>query len=362
MQIRLKKHASRVDEAIELTALVTSDYNYEVMKQRILEKYHFDVFDVSKMMDERAKISRLFLRDFQSQQEQIQFFFTWRSKAFSLARLFLKMPCFQSEKRRCRAVFDEDQNRVGIFVNAFHDLSLLDETVGIDVSSFEDMSLLLERMDIDDEDKWLLQTVYLHLDGYLKRFCSLVNQIVDWLSTFEKTICLEEEAFCAYWSSFIASNDFAVHISQKLNIDVGKKVTQIWIIPSYFACHRIVHEYRQPTTLCVYIGMIFDQTFSFEKKYETPALLCSHLRLLSDPSKFEILKTIKERPYYGSELAKAFHLSTPTISHHMQALENAGFIKTEKKENKTFYTLDNERLSLFLAQIHHMLLEKEEMK
>lgn len=358
MQIRLKKHASRVDEAIELAAHVTSQSSYEVLKQRILEKYHFETFDVAAMLDDRIRISRLFKRDFQDRKEMLDFFFQYRSNAFSLARLFLKMPYFQSEKRRCRAVFDEDENRVEAFVGAFRELHLLDESFGSMVTTFEELSLLLERMDIADEDKWLLQTVYLHLDQYLKRFCSLVNQIVEWLMTFETTICLEEEAFNQYWSAFIESNDLVWHLSKKLNIDVGTKITQIWIIPSYFGCHRIIHEYHK-SVLYVYVGTIFDQTFSFEKKYETPALLCSQLKLLSDPSKFEILKTIKERPYYGSELAKAFHLSTPTISHHMQTLENAGFIKAEKKENKTFYSLDNERLSLFLSQIHHMLLEKE---
>ena len=362
MQIKVKKHSSRVIEAIDLASLVAENESYEKRKQYILEKYHFETFDVEKMMNERAKIARSFQRDFQSKQDQLQFFFSWRSKAFSLARLFTKMPYFQFEKRRCRAVFNEDENRVQAFVDTFRELSLIDESAGRQISDFEQLSLLLETMDIEDEDKWLLQTIYLHLDGYLKRFCTLVNQIVEWLMDYEEMICEEEIAFYDYWVDFSSKNDFADYISKKLNFDVTSKVNQIWIVPAYFACHRIYYEYRQESILYVYIGMIFDQSFSFEKKYETPALLCSHLRLVSDPSKFEILKTIKERAYYGSELAKLFHLSTPTISHHMQSLENAGFIKTEKRENKTFYSLDHERLTLFFAQIHHMLLEKEEIK
>ena len=38
MRVRLKKHASRVDEAIDLVSYVMNDYNYELQKQRILEK------------------------------------------------------------------------------------------------------------------------------------------------------------------------------------------------------------------------------------------------------------------------------------------------------------------------------------
>ncbi len=98
MRVRLKKHASRVDEAIDLASYVMNDYNYELQKQRILEKYHFDVFDVEKMMDSRSKIARLFQRDFQTHHEVLNFFFAKRSNAFSLARFFLKTPYFQAEK------------------------------------------------------------------------------------------------------------------------------------------------------------------------------------------------------------------------------------------------------------------------
>lgn len=360
MRIRLKKHASRVEEAIELANHVMNGYNYELQKHRILEKYHFDTFNIEEMMDQRSRIARLFQRDFQSQNDALQFFFSRHSNTFTLAQLFLKTPYFQAEKRRCRAVFNEEDNRVEIFVSAFKEMQLLDENTNENISTFESLSLLLERMDIEDEDKWLLQTVYLHLCGYVKRFCSLVNQIVDWLLDFESQICLEEDIFYTYWSQYIEQHEFVDYLSKRLNIDINPKITQIWIVPAYFACSRIKYENKQENVMYVYIGMIFDQSFSFEKKYETPALLCSHLKLISDPSKFEILKVIKERPHYGSELAKIFHLSTPTISHHVQALENAGFIKSEKKENRTYYSMDLERLSLFLSQVHHHLIEKEE--
>lgn len=355
MQTRIKKHASRVEEAIDLAGRVVAKVNYDNQKEHILEKYHFNTFDITQMMDDRSRIVRLFQKEFHDRQEHLEFFFARRSQAFSLSSLFVELPFFRSEKRRCRAVFDEDENRVSAFVQVFCQLQLIEDGKA---SDFEGLSLLLEHMDIQDEDKWLLQTVYLHLDTYLKRFCGLVNQIVDWLMNFEEQICLEEAAFYAYWSDFMSQNNLAKHLAEKVNIDVNEKTSQVWIVPSYFACNRIDYRYVDHV-LYVYIGMIFDKSFSVEAKYETPALLCTHLKLLSDPSKFEILKTIKDRPYYGSELAKRFHLSTPTISHHMATLTNAGFIKTEKKENKTFYSLDRERLSLFLTQIHHMLLEKE---
>lgn len=361
MQIKLKKHASRVEEAVNLCKLMTSNYHYEEAKKRILEKYQFEVFDVSSMMDKRTLIEKEFVRIFVDKKEVFEHYFKKRSANIYLADLLLQLPYLQTEKRKCRYVYDEELNRSSAFMDAFLELELIDETYTKSVNNFEELSLLLETIDMDKEDKWLIQSTYLHLEDEMKRFVSLVNQIVDWLAAYEDIMCEEERIFNDYWGDVIQRMNMADYLSQKLNIDIGRKTNTIWLIPSFFNCQAI-HSKAQKDTIYIYIGMLLDESFSLEKKYETPGLICSQLRLLSDPSKFEILCAIKQQSYYGSELASKFNLSTPTISHHMRALENAGFIKIEKKDNKTYYSLDHERLTLFMRQVENMLLMREEEK
>lgn len=359
MQIKIKKHASRVEEAVSLCHVNASHHGYEGLKRRILEKYTFEAFDVEKILDRRIQLNQEFLERFKDKEQIIDHYFKHRSMGLYLANILTKLPYFQTEKRKCRYVYDEEVNRSQAFMLAFLEMELIDETYNQQVNNFEDLCLLLEKIDIDREDKWLIQTTYLHLEEEMKQFALLINQIVEWLANYEELICEEELAFCKYWEEVSKRVNFAEELSQKFNIDISKKTSTIWLVPSFFNCHSLYTK-KQKDTLYVYIGMIFDDSFSFEKKYETPDLLCSQLKLLSDPSKFEILCTIKNKSYYGSELAKKFDLSTPTISHHMRTLENAGFIKIEKKDNKTYYSLDSERLTLFLKQVNHMLLVKED--
>lgn len=357
MQIKIKKHASRVEEAINLCKLMTRNYHYEDAKKHIMEKYRFEVFDVSKIMDHRSVIEKDFLSQFKDKKEILNHYFKRRSSNIYLSDLLMELPYLQSEKRKCRYVYDNELNRSKMFMEAFYKLDLIDETFTQQVDNFEALSLLLEVIDMDREDKWLIQTTYLHLEEEMKNFVTFINLVVDWLAGYESVICEEEESFYHYWNEVCKRINMAEHLSQRLNIDISKKLNTIWIIPAFFNCQGIRTK-QQKDTLFVYMGSIFDESFSFEKKYETPELICSQLKLLSDPSKFDILCTIKERSYYGSELAKKFNLSTPTISHHMRTLENAGFIKIEKKDNKTYYSLDSERLALFMKQVENMLLHE----
>lgn len=359
MIIKIKKHASRVEEAIQLCQLMARHYHYDEAKKRVLDKYRFDVFDGSAMMDCRSEIEKAFCLQFKEKEDVLNYYFKRRSAGLYLSDLLMKLPYLQTEKRKCRYVYDEELNRSQAFLDAFFELELIDETFPQKVNNFEELSLLLEKIDIDKEDKWLIQRTYLHLEEDAKKFVLFINQVVEWLMNYEELLCQEEAAFYDYWAEVSHRINLASHLSQQLNIDISKKANTIWLVPSFFNCLSI-HSKTQKDAIYVYMGMIFDESFSFEKKYETPELICSQLKLLSDPSKFEILCTIKKQSYYGSELAKKFNLSTPTISHHMRTLENAGFIKIEKKDNKTYYSLDHERLTLFMKQVEMMLLQKEE--
>ena len=359
MQVKIKKHASRVQEAIDLCKLMVRGHDFENAKYRLLDKYRFEIFDVSHMMDNRKCIEEDFKLEFARQTDILAHYFTHYSNSFYLCDLLMGLPYLQSEKRKCRYVNDQELNCSQAFAKVFYDLDLIDETYNQNVVNFEQLSLLLENIDIDKEDKWLIQRTYLHLEEEMKQFVLLINQIVEWLTKYEEVICKEEELFYNYWIEVSKMTSMPDYLSKKLNIDITKGANTIWIIPAFFNCQGI-HSKVNKDTINVYMGMIFDQNFSFEMKYENPSLICNQLKLLSDASKFEILCTIKQRPYYGSELAKKFNLSTPTISHHMRSLENAGFIKIEKKDNKTYYSLDYERLSLFLRQVDMMLLSMEE--
>ena len=68
------------------------------------------------------------------------------------------------------------------------------------------------------------------------------------------------------------------------------------------------------------------------------------LKALGDSTRFNIIKLLKDRPYYLKELADALGLTSPTVSHHMDELLQAGLVKITNKGRRIYYTLDLESM------------------
>jgi ArsR family transcriptional regulator, arsenate/arsenite/antimonite-responsive transcriptional repressor len=62
---------------------------------------------------------------------------------------------------------------------------------------------------------------------------------------------------------------------------------------------------------------------------------------LSDPTRREILRSLRAGSKTAGAIADAFHLSKPTISHHLQALRLAGLVRSEREGTSVHYTLQS---------------------
>lgn len=65
---------------------------------------------------------------------------------------------------------------------------------------------------------------------------------------------------------------------------------------------------------------------------------------LSDPTRREILRVLRQRDFSAGELAEMFPLAKSTLSGHFSVLKNAGLILAEKNGTTIVYSLN---LSVF---------------
>ncbi len=61
---------------------------------------------------------------------------------------------------------------------------------------------------------------------------------------------------------------------------------------------------------------------------------------LSDPTRREILRLLRQREMTAGELAEQFHLSPSTLSGHFNVLKHAGLIVAEKNGTSIIYSLN----------------------
>lgn len=62
---------------------------------------------------------------------------------------------------------------------------------------------------------------------------------------------------------------------------------------------------------------------------------------LADPTRRAILKSLRAGSKTAGELAEAFRLTKPTLSHHFGVLRSAGLVRAERRGTSIFYTLQS---------------------
>jgi len=66
----------------------------------------------------------------------------------------------------------------------------------------------------------------------------------------------------------------------------------------------------------------------------------AQLRALSDPTRLEILRALAGGEKQAGEIAAAFPVSGPAISHHLRVLSEAGLVKMRRRAQARLYSLD----------------------
>lgn len=69
-------------------------------------------------------------------------------------------------------------------------------------------------------------------------------------------------------------------------------------------------------------------------------MLDSTLRALSDPTRREILRALRERDLPAGEIAAMFPITGASVSHHLSVLKDAGLVQAERDGRSIVYSLN----------------------
>ncbi len=83
---------------------------------------------------------------------------------------------------------------------------------------------------------------------------------------------------------------------------------------------------------------------------EEPAEV-SAFTALGDPTRRAILKLLRAGSKSAGEIADAFQLSKPTLSHHFRVLRLAGLVRAERRGTSIVYTLQSNVLEDLAAEL-----------
>lgn len=69
-------------------------------------------------------------------------------------------------------------------------------------------------------------------------------------------------------------------------------------------------------------------------------MLDRELRALSDPTRREILRALRERDMAAGEIVALFPMTGASVSHHLSVLKEAGLVQSERDGRSIVYSLN----------------------
>jgi ArsR family transcriptional regulator, arsenate/arsenite/antimonite-responsive transcriptional repressor len=75
------------------------------------------------------------------------------------------------------------------------------------------------------------------------------------------------------------------------------------------------------------------------------------MRALSDPTRREILRVLREGDRTAGELSALFPITAASVSHHLNVLREAGLVQSERDGRNIVYTLDSTVFQQFMEEL-----------
>lgn len=349
-------------ECVELLYRYTNQNDHRTLKETLIKKYNLeqDLFE-----DSFAKIIELgehIYSHMETPKERLKFFFEEQGQQWCYAYMLLMELLHQAGNDSTVALRQKvanisQENLLMQYAEFLNNTLAAKSTSKVSTPLTSDLELIqiIEALEIEADKKWQLILLYQNYHLYMDELITILDRAV---SLFQQKLSLIQPLLTQFHDTYsnLLQHDPVNYVYEHYRIRLSDH-KDIVFAPYLFGCNIVVY-YDSDNTPAeqIYIGVLFetisivvDQTISDER-------ICKTLKILSDTSKFEILKSIRNKPTYGQELAEQLNLSTATISHHMSALINSGFIQLEKQTNRIYYQMDKEKVSRFIEQLKTSLI------
>ncbi len=90
------------------------------------------------------------------------------------------------------------------------------------------------------------------------------------------------------------------------------------------------------------------------------ARLNALFKALSDPTRRKILEMLNKENLNAGQIAEAFNISKPSISHHLSILKNADLISSEKDGQNIIYSLNTTVFDEVIKWFYQMTNRKDD--
>lgn len=222
------------------------------------------------------------------------------------------------------------------------------------------------KMDLPDALLYRLEEIYFNREAHIEKLCFIINEAVSFMNKYRDELESVINGFYDYWGRMQGDRSFYQFVTEDISFLSGMEEYKggYMLVPSLhfaeFSMSIPADSDKRKAVLC--ISLMYGEALSVNAMFGTasPKLSTERainaLKLLSDKSRFEIMRYIHSHNAYGNEIAEHLGLTTATVSHHMSALLEANLISLEQKNGKIYYHINKDTLSQYINFYEEKLL------
>jgi DNA-binding transcriptional ArsR family regulator len=132
-------------------------------------------------------------------------------------------------------------------------------------------------------------------------------------------------------------------------------IRRVILAPSYFS--RPYNFLLGSDDWRLYGYPISDAALDENDPLAPPAAVVRLHRALGDDTRLRILRLLRDRDLYLTEIAQLLELSKPTVKHHLALLRSAGLVTLTEEAGLTYYSLRRDTLDDASSELKRFLLD-----
>jgi DNA-binding transcriptional ArsR family regulator len=352
-------------ESIELLFRIVNNNSYCDLKNNMLKRLEVrEHARICQLLDKISIIEDDIKKSTDITHSDIQFFF----KRFVFDDLCIAKILYQSI---VHTIFHGDKKSMKNYIKQSFENIKNDNTLELCLANFEmavskyennqsvSITDRIDNLECEPAEKWRILDLIEHSSEHLEKLVGILDYTIEKMKKHDDILNELKDEAVKYWEEYFKDNNFMKLISTFYNIkEDSYPVKPAYIRIRIMNCDRVIlsgNDENAGDYHILDVGITFDCEFRVTKNTFTNEQLCNGLKFLSDPSKFEILRFIKDKKAYGQEIATELNLTTATISHHMNALLVLGLINIEKVDKRIYYQMNKDAINNLLEETKNAL-------
>lgn len=344
---------------LEITKLLRRTFSEKSLDEKIddyKQKFSGDESIVTSMFRDLKKITDDFNAFVIKNDYRYELFFEpMENSLLSLGEMivFLRFP---ASERKVELPHDI-ANIIVISYLFGEDNNIMDDYVRLGYANKDIVRREIASSNLGNRDKFKLLYLLDDFDEAIAEFADYISIYYNFMNEhhvlFNKLIVRIIDKFKhASGEKFIEFMKNNMSIKKMLNKDY---LVMASVVP-YHCVDYTYYDFAEAETPIIQIGFLYFELAQMMKKHQNNEdRFLKAAKIVSDPSKFEILKICLDKPVYGQEVAEKMNLASSMVSHHMQQLVAMNYVIANFEEKKIYYKTNVEAILADLELLKEVL-------